>query len=90
VAGCQTLVFALDIMALRLKLTTIGPSIKGGCVTWRSHPAMCPGALAEKLSRWQAKYGMRFCHHGSELIEQDVYRGTRFLGGWKFIMVPRL
>jgi len=23
-----------------------GPAIKGGCVTWRSHPATDPGTLA--------------------------------------------
>ena len=23
-----------------------GPAIKGGCVTWRSHPATGPGTLA--------------------------------------------
>jgi hypothetical protein len=38
----------------------------------------------------QGGYGVRFCHHGTEPIEQDVYRGTRFLGGWKFIPVQRL
>ena len=25
-----------------------GPAIKGGCVTWRSHPATGPGALDGK------------------------------------------
>jgi hypothetical protein len=35
------------------KVAANGPAIWGGCVTWRSHPATCPGALAEKLSRWQ-------------------------------------
>jgi len=38
----------------------------------------------------QGRYGVRFCHHGMEPIEQDEYRGTRFLGGWKFIPVQRL
>jgi hypothetical protein len=37
-----------------------GPAIKGGCVTWRSHPATGPGALAGKLSRWQDRYGVLF------------------------------
>jgi hypothetical protein len=37
-----------------------GPAIKGGCVIWRSHPTTCPGALAEKLSRWQDRYGVLF------------------------------
>ena len=37
-----------------------GPAIKGGCVTWRSHPATNPGTLAGKLSRWQARYGVLF------------------------------
>jgi len=25
-----------------------GQEIKGGCITWRSHPARCPSTLAEK------------------------------------------
>ena len=25
-----------------------GPAIKGGCATWRSHPATDPGTLAGK------------------------------------------
>jgi hypothetical protein len=37
-----------------------GPAIKGGCVTWRSHPATDPGTLAGKLSRWQDRYGVLF------------------------------
>ena len=37
-----------------------GPAIKGGCVTWRSHPATGPGTLAGKLSRWQDRYGVLF------------------------------
>ena len=37
-----------------------GPAIKGGCVTWRSHPASGPVTLAGKLSRWQARYGVLF------------------------------
>jgi len=37
-----------------------GPAIKGGCVTWRSHPGTGPGALADKLSRWQDRYGVLF------------------------------
>jgi hypothetical protein len=37
----------------------------------------------------QGGYGMRFCNQGRGPIEQDVYRGTRFLGGWKFIPVHR-
>jgi hypothetical protein len=37
-----------------------GPAIKGGCVTWRSHPATGLGTLAGKLSRWQERYGVLF------------------------------
>ena len=37
-----------------------GPAIKGGCVTWRSHPVTRPDALAEKLSRWRDRYGVLF------------------------------
>jgi hypothetical protein len=52
-----------------------------------------PDAVAGQLSCFfsrkivpvQGVYGMRFCHHGMEPIEQEVYRGTRFLDGWKFI-----
>ena len=40
--------------------TANGPAIKGGCVTWRSHPAAGPGTLAGKLSRWQDRYGVLF------------------------------
>jgi hypothetical protein len=43
-----------------LLVTTNGPAIKGGCVTWRSHPATSPGTLAGKLSRWQDRYGVLF------------------------------
>jgi hypothetical protein len=41
-------------------MATKGPVIKGGCVTWRSHPAIDPGTLVEKLSRWQDRYGVLF------------------------------
>ena len=44
----------------RSSLKPNGPAIKGGCVTWRRHPATCPGALAEQLSRWQDRYGVLF------------------------------
>jgi len=37
-----------------------GPAIKGGCVTWRSHPDTGPGTLGRKLSRWQDRYGVLF------------------------------
>jgi len=37
-----------------------GPAIKGGCVTWRSHPVPGPGTLADKFSRWQDRYGVLF------------------------------
>jgi len=37
-----------------------GTAIWGGCVNWRSHPVPGPGALAEKLSRWQDRYGVLF------------------------------
>jgi len=37
-----------------------GSAIKGGCVTWRSHPATGPGTLGRKLSRWQDRYGVLF------------------------------
>jgi hypothetical protein len=42
------------------RLAHNGPAIKGGCVTWRSHPAIGPGTLAGKLSRWQDRYGVLF------------------------------
>jgi len=37
-----------------------GPAIKGGCVTWRSHPGTGPGTLAGNFSRWQDRYGVLF------------------------------
>ena len=37
-----------------------GSAVEGVNVTWRSHPVTCPGALAGKLSRWQARYGAFF------------------------------
>jgi hypothetical protein len=49
-----------------------GPAIKGGCVTWRSHPATCPGALAGKLSRWQDRYGVLFAVMVQVLLRSGV------------------
>jgi len=43
-----------------LRINANGPAIRGGCVTWRSHPATGPGTLAGKLSRWQDRYGVLF------------------------------
>jgi hypothetical protein len=45
-----------------------GPAIKGGCVTWRSHPATYPGTLAEIKSRWQDRYGVLFANPGTSFI----------------------
>ena len=74
-----------------------GPAIKGGCVTWRSHPAAGPGTLAGKLSRWQARYGVLFAISalrslgeggpGINFIECWCDRGTIFLSGRVFIPV---
>jgi hypothetical protein len=41
-------------------MNTNGPAIKGGCATWRSHPATGRSTLARKLSRWQDRYGVLF------------------------------
>jgi hypothetical protein len=64
-----------------------GPAIMGGYVTWRSHPAKCPGALAEKLSRWQDRYGVLFAVQVENLIELYECRGARLISGWVFIPV---
>ena len=45
---------------VQICLAANGPAIKGGCVSWRSHPATGPSTLAGKLSRWQARYGVLF------------------------------
>jgi len=47
-------------LGMRSLLKHNGPAIKGGCVTWRSHPATGPGTLAGELSRWQVRYGVFF------------------------------
>jgi len=39
-----------------------GPAIKGGCVTWRSHPGTGLGTLAGNFSRWQDRYGVLFAN----------------------------
>jgi hypothetical protein len=41
-----------------LLVTTNGMAIKGGCVTWRSHPVTVPGTLAGRFSRWQDRYAV--------------------------------
>ena len=53
-----------------------GPAIKGGCVTWRSHPATCSGTLATFESRWQDRYGACFCRPGASLIRCVSGRDT--------------
>jgi hypothetical protein len=64
-----------------------GPAIKGGCVTWRSYPATSPGTLVGKLSRWQARYGARFCSPGTNFIELYECRGTSLLSGRVLVQV---
>ena len=59
------LLFELSVQAT---IKPNGPAIKGGCVTWRRHPATCPGTLATFESRWQDRYGACFCHPGTSLI----------------------
>jgi hypothetical protein len=58
--------------SMTIQLTFIvrvsGPAIKGGCVTWRSHPATYPGTLAEIKSRWQDRYGVLFANPGISFI----------------------
>jgi hypothetical protein len=43
-----TLSREINLVHVMWGITPNGPAIKGGCVTWRSHPATCPGALATK------------------------------------------
>ncbi|MBN2660728.1 MAG: hypothetical protein JXR54_05615 [Tannerellaceae bacterium] len=51
---------AIFFIGMPVMVTANGPAIWGGCVTWCSHPVPGPGALAEKLSRWQDRYGVLF------------------------------
>jgi len=48
------------LLAVWPQMPANGPAIKGGCVTRRSHPGTCPGALGRKLSRWRDGYGAVF------------------------------
>jgi len=63
--GCKTLACAMakswyTASFEQICLAANGPAIKGGCVTWRSHPGSGPGTLGRKLSRWQDRYGVLF------------------------------
>jgi hypothetical protein len=42
---CQT-DLSWNVVSDQPQLKHNGPAIKGGCVTWRSHPATRPGTLA--------------------------------------------
>jgi len=64
-----------------------GPAIKGGCVTWRSHPAAGPGTLARKLSRWQDRYGVLFAVMVQNFIENRRGRGTSLIDGREIVPV---
>jgi hypothetical protein len=68
-------------------LAGIGMAVVVVCITWRS--------IVQVVIWLENSPGIRrvwraFCHHGTEPIEQDVYRGTMFLDEWKFITVYRL
>ena len=68
-------------------MSTNGTAIKGGCVTWRSHPASSPGTLAEQLSRWQDRYGVLFAVMvqillGAGAIAVQGYYVTGYLSRW--------
>jgi hypothetical protein len=52
-----------------------GPAIKGGCVTWRSHPATYPDTLAGIESRWQDRYGVLFADPGIALLRDGAIAG---------------
>ena len=67
-----------------------GPAIKGGCVTWRSHPATDPGTLARKLSWWQDRYGTCFCSPGTDLVKHYECRGTSLIGAENLSPVTNL
>ena len=64
-----------------------GQAIKGGCITWRSHPATDPGTLAGKLYRWQDRVWRAFCRHGTSIIGCRRGRGTSFIGGREIVPV---
>jgi len=49
-----------------------GASLQRWPVTWRSYPATGPGTLAEKLSRWQDRYGVLFAVMVQFLLRADV------------------
>lgn len=75
-----SIILSVNCLASRMFLMPAnGPAIKGGCGTWRSQPATCPGSLGRELSRWQARYGACFCSQGTEVCEHYVCRGTMLL-----------
>jgi len=64
-------------------------------VTWRSHPATKLGTLAEKLSRWQGRYGAIFASPGERfncLFSTDLSRAgiTMFVNGRDFCFTIKL
>jgi hypothetical protein len=67
-----------------------GPAIKGGCGTWRSHPATYPGTLAEIVSRWQDRYGVLFANPDTRFIAWRRDRGISFIGGRKWFQVDEV
>jgi hypothetical protein len=73
----------LDISAIAHN----GPAIKGGCVTWRSHPVTGPDTLATKLSRWQDRYGTCFCRPGAIFITFWRGRGTSLISDRVVVLV---
>jgi len=70
-----------------------GPAIKGGCVTWRSHPATSLGTQRERGQKivpvarqvWRA-----FCHPGSNNIGSRCGRGTSLIDDRVFLPVENV
>ena len=67
-----------------------GPAIKGGCVTWRSHPATGPGTLAGKVVPVARQVWRAFCRHGTNFIECRRGRGTSLINGREFVPVDEV
>ena len=76
--NCQGKFSSEDGLGCCTTMTPNGPAIKGGCVTWRSHPATYPGTLAGIKSRWQDRYGVLFANPGTSFIAFRRDRGITY------------
>ena len=70
-----------------------GPAIKGGCVTWRSHPATGPGTPStrgQKIVPVARQVWRAFCHHGRNFIELRRGRGTSLISSREIVPVDEV